>query len=258
MKVVCLALLLTLSAATAEAQDTPPAPAAPAVTELPGRIVRDLRRLASRTPLLTLTIGGALALAARPADARVVASLSSDHTAEESLDAGSTLGNGFVQVGAAVVIYGLGASLHRPATASFGADLIEAQAVTGLMTQVLKVTVDRTRPNGGGHGFPSGHASATFATAGVIARRFGWRYGSIAYAAAGYVAASRITDRQHYPSDVIFGAALAPQKGERERQGDPERARTARRDVRVAVRVDVVLVPVRFSTLACSRIPFEP
>ena len=76
------------------------------------------------------------------------------------------------------------------------------------MTQVLKVTVDRTRPNGGGHGFPSGHASATFATAAVIARRFGWRYGSLAYAAAAYVAASRIPDRQHYPSDVIFGAAL--------------------------------------------------
>ena len=42
----------------------------------------------------------------------------------------------------------------------------------------------------------------------VLARRFGWRYGSIAYAAAGYVAASRISDRRHYPSDVIFGAAL--------------------------------------------------
>ena len=208
MKALCLTLLLTLSATTAGAQDPSPPPAAPTVAELPGRIVRDLRRLASRTPLLTLTIGGALALAARPADARVVASLSSNHTAEESLDAGSVLGDGFVQAGAAAAIYGIGASLHRPATASFGADLVEAQAVTGLMTQVLKVTVDRTRPNGGGHGFPSGHASATFATAAVIARRFGWRYGSLAYAAAAYVAASRITDRQHYPSDVIFGAAL--------------------------------------------------
>lgn len=208
MKARCLTLLLTLSAATAGAQETSPPPAAPTVAELPGRIVRDLRRLASKTPLLTLTIGGALALAARPGDARAVASLSSNHTAEESLDAGSALGDGFVQAGAAVAVYGIGASLHRPAAASFGADLIEAQAVTGLMTQVLKVTVDRTRPNGGGHGFPSGHASATFATAGVITRRFGWRYGSIACAAAAYVAASRISDRQHYPSDVIFGAAL--------------------------------------------------
>jgi membrane-associated phospholipid phosphatase len=208
VRILCLTLLLTLSVATAEAQDTSPAPAAPTVTELPGRIVHDLRRLGSRTPLLTIAIGGALALAVRPADARVVASMSGNHAAEESLDAGSALGDGFVQVGAAVATYGIGASLHRPAAASFGADLIEAQAVTGLMTQVLKVTVDRTRPNGGGHSFPSGHASATFATAGVIARRFGCRYGSIAYAAAGYVAASRITDRQHYPSDVIFGAAL--------------------------------------------------
>jgi membrane-associated phospholipid phosphatase len=208
VKVLCLTLLLTLSAATAGAQDTSPPRAAPTVAELPGRIVHDLRRLASRTPLLTLTVGGALALAARPGDARAVRSLSGNHAAEESLDAGSALGNGFVQAGAAVAVYGIGASLHRPAMASFGADLVEAQTVTGLVTQVLKVSVDRRRPDGGSHGFPSGHASATFATAAVIARRFGWRYGSLAYAAAAYVAASRITDRRHYPSDVIFGAAL--------------------------------------------------
>jgi membrane-associated phospholipid phosphatase len=196
-----------MTAGSVSAQ-TPAAAPSPTVQELPLRVVKDLGRLASRTPLLIVAIGGALALAARPGDPRMVASLSGNHAAEESLDAGSALGDGFVQAGAAVAVYGIGASLHRPATASFGADLIEAQAVTGLMTQVLKVAVDRTRPNGGRHGFPSGHASATFATAGVITRRFGWRYGSVAYAAAAYVAASRIADRQHYPSDVIFGAAL--------------------------------------------------
>jgi membrane-associated phospholipid phosphatase len=42
----------------------------------------------------------------------------------------------------------------------------------------------------------------------VIARRFGWRYGSLAYAGAAYVAASRLAERQHYLSDVMFGAAV--------------------------------------------------
>lgn len=200
--------LSTISGGMVWAQDQPATAPAPRVQELPGRILKDIRRLASKTPILILSVGGALALAARPTDGQVVASLSGSRPAEESLDAGSALGNGFVQVGGAAAVYGTGAWLHRPALASLGADLLEAQAVTGVMTQALKFAVDRTRPDGGGHGFPSGHSAASFATAAVIARRFGWRYGSLAYAGAAYVAASRIADRRHYPSDVIFGGAL--------------------------------------------------
>jgi membrane-associated phospholipid phosphatase len=206
-----LALLLALLMASPGnlwAQDQPVVPPAPRVQELPGRILKDIRRLGSKKPIVTLALGGALALAARPSDGQVVASLSGNRRAEESLDAGSSAGTGLVQVGGAVAVYGLGQWLHRPALASLGAELIEAQAVTGLATQGVKLAVDRTRPDGGRHGFPSGHASASFATATVIARRFGWRYGSFAYAAAVYVAASRVADRHHYPSDVIFGAAV--------------------------------------------------
>jgi membrane-associated phospholipid phosphatase len=203
-----LILLVATSGGSLRAQDQPATAQAPRAVELPGRILKDTRRLASKTPILALSLGGALALAARPSDGRVVASLSGSRPAEAWLDAGSGLGNGFVQVGGAAAVYGIGEWLHRPALASLGADLIEAQAVTGVVTQALKVGVNRRRPDGGRHGFPSGHASASFATAAVIARRYGWRYGSLAYAGAAYVAASRLADRQHYLSDVIFGAAI--------------------------------------------------
>jgi membrane-associated phospholipid phosphatase len=190
------------------AQGQPATAPAPRPQELPGRILKDASRLASKAPLVILSVGGALALAAKPTDGQVVASLSGSRPAVRWLGAGSGLGNGYVQAGGAAALYGTGALLHRPRLASLGADLLEAQAVTGGMTQVLKFAVDRRRPDGGRHGFPSGHASASFATAAVIARRFGWRYGSLAYAGASYIAASRLADRHHYPSDVIFGAAI--------------------------------------------------
>jgi membrane-associated phospholipid phosphatase len=201
-------LLLTSARASAQEPAEPAQPSAPHLQELPKRIVKDVRRLATRAPILTLALGGALAAAARPGDRQAVTSLSGNHPAEESLDAGSTLGNGFVQIGGAAAAYGIGAWRHRPALAGLGADLIEAQAVTGLVTQAVKVGVNRRRPDGGHHGFPSGHSSASFATAAVITRHFGWRYGSLAYAGAAYVAASRVADRRHFPSDVVFGAAL--------------------------------------------------
>jgi membrane-associated phospholipid phosphatase len=39
-------------------------------------------------------------------------------------------------------------------------------------------------------------------------RHFGWKVGLPAYAAASYVAASRVEMKKHYLSDVTFGALL--------------------------------------------------
>jgi membrane-associated phospholipid phosphatase len=77
-----------------------------------------------------------------------------------------------------------------------------------MLTQGLKVIVQRPRPDGSGFSFPSGHASATFATATVLHQRLGWKVGIPAYAVAAGVAASRLQENQHYASDVIFGAAI--------------------------------------------------
>ncbi len=42
----------------------------------------------------------------------------------------------------------------------------------------------------------------------MLQRHYGWKAGIPAYAAAGYVAVSRLAENKHYASDVIFGAAV--------------------------------------------------
>ena len=39
-------------------------------------------------------------------------------------------------------------------------------------------------------------------------KRYGWEYGIPAYAAASFVAYSRVEANEHYPHDVIAGAAI--------------------------------------------------
>ena len=56
--------------------------------------------------------------------------------------------------------------------------------------------------------FPSGHSAATFASATVLQRHFGWKVGVPAFAVASYVAASRVQEKRHFLSDVAFGATL--------------------------------------------------
>lgn len=202
--VVLTALLATPVRAIAQEPDT----VTPVPTDVAHRLLTDARQLVTKGPLITISVGGVLALAAYPSDRQTSRALSGDHPAEEALDGGSVGGNGFIQVGIAAGVYGVGHVIRAPGAVSLGAELLEAQAITGVMTQGLKFAVDRQRPDGGSHGFPSGHASATFATASVLARNYGWRVALPAYAGAAYVAVSRVADRQHYMSDVIFGATL--------------------------------------------------
>jgi membrane-associated phospholipid phosphatase len=208
MRSTFLLVALLLGGSICAAQEAVPAEDVPPLSQLPHRLLADFTRLATPTPLLILGTGGALALGAHNWDRQTVVAVSGTHPVEEALDAGSVGGSGYVQAGAAVGMYALGKWSHQPTTAAFGADLVEAQLVAAVLTHGIKFAADRSRPDGGRGSFPSGHASATFATAAVIEERFGWRYGAAAYAGAAYVAASRVADRQHYPSDVIFGAAI--------------------------------------------------
>ena len=89
-----------------------------------------------------------------------------------------------------------------------GADLVDAQIVNGVLTTGLKVAVDRTRPSGGRRSFPSGHTSSAFATAAVIQRDLGWGAALPFYALGAYVGTSRVVDRAHFVSDVLFGTAV--------------------------------------------------
>lgn len=94
-----------------------------------------------------------------------------------------------------------------------------AAAGAGIVVNILKVFVGRTRPElwlGPYHhvfpsasSFPSGHTVGAFAIAGVIA--FGaraWTLRIVALLIASAIAASRVLTFRHWPSDVIASAII--------------------------------------------------
>jgi membrane-associated phospholipid phosphatase len=88
-------------------------------------------------------------------------------------------------------------------------DLIESLAVSEALTQALKYTTRRERPDGSGrNSFPSGHAADTFAFATALERHLGWKGAVPAYIFSSYVAMSRLPADRHWLSDVVFGAGV--------------------------------------------------
>ena len=75
----------------------------------------------------------------------------------------------------------------------------------------LKWSIDRTRPNGEGESFPSGHTAKAFMGATLLAHEYGSR--SIWIPIAGYTVATatgvmRVLGNWHHVSDVVVGAAV--------------------------------------------------
>jgi membrane-associated phospholipid phosphatase len=85
---------------------------------------------------------------------------------------------------------------------------VESAALTVGTTYGLKYVIEEERPNGGSHSFPSAHTSISFTSAEFMRKRYGWKYGIPAYAAALFVAYSRVEAKQHYTHDVLAGAAI--------------------------------------------------
>ena len=178
----------------------------------------DLKRYPSVDTAVTLAIGGALSLAAHPMDDHI-----SDHASAGGTDqifaAGGVVGGGYTQVGGAVATYVIGRIAHSPRISHLGADLIRAQALNGLITHGMKLAVRRSRPGGApGHlpatySFPSAHASSTWTSATVLWRHLGWKAGVPAALVATFASGARIQQKQHFLSDVTFGAALGVAAG---------------------------------------------
>lgn len=184
------------------------APPVPAFGDLFTSLDDDFRRLATRPNAFVFAIGAGLALAAHVEDRDITAVLHGSALARRAAPPGTVIGNGATQLAIAFGTYTISRAFGHPRAASLGADLVRAQLLTQAITYGLKTATHRTRPDGTSQAFPSGHASATFATATVLRRHLGWKVGVPAYALASYVAASRLASNRHYPSDVVFGAAL--------------------------------------------------
>jgi hypothetical protein len=115
-------------------------------------------------------------------DDEVNAHLQSSAAADRFFAAGQFIGSAAVQGGVAVGAYVIGRYVIPAKGASrtnklshVGFDLIQAQLLSQGLTFAIKVSVRRDRPTGECCSFPSGHASATFATASVLERHFGYR-----------------------------------------------------------------------------------
>ena len=202
-------VLVALLAAQPAGALTEAKPSVASIAGLPKRFARDTKRLfTTKTPALVLAAGGAAAFAVHPADHQSVSRLSSSPGLEDFLDGGADPGDGTVQGLAAIGVYAVGYAIHNERTKEVGTSLVEAQILNLFITQGIKYAVNRERPDGGRYSFPSGHASATFATADVLLQEFGPKAGVPAYAGAVYVAVSRLAEKQHYLSDVVFGAAV--------------------------------------------------
>jgi membrane-associated phospholipid phosphatase len=203
--VLCVALPVP---ALAQAAAVPPATEEPhPFKHILQNLGRDLRDMASVDTLIIMSAGGAASL---------IAAQSDDRAHEWSLRGpvpswtkiGKVGGDGWTQGALAFGTWAAGTATDNTLVTHVGSDLVRTQVLNMVTTRVVKIAVDRRRPSGGGHAFPSGHASATFATAGVLHRHFGWKAGIPAYAAAGFVGLTRVRDRSHWVSDTVFGAAM--------------------------------------------------
>ena len=199
---VALALQQTPSSAS-----TTPNPDRP-ITHLLHNLSRDAKSLPS---VRTLEVLGAGLLGTKLAERADTPLLDWTNRVGPSLTytpIGAAIGNEWVQGGAALATYTIGLVQHSPEIAHIGSDLIRAQVLNGVMTVGLKAGVGRTRPKGGTWSFPSGHSSATFTSATILAEHYGWKVGVPAYAFAAFTGWTRVRDQQHWLSDVVFGSAI--------------------------------------------------
>jgi len=89
--------------------------------------------------------------------------------------------------------------------------LIISNVVSTGISELLKATITKTRPDGDPHSFPSGHSTIAFTNAAVLQNEF--QETSTVYAYSGYAFAAttgvfRMLNNKHYVSDVLVGAGI--------------------------------------------------
>jgi len=158
-------------------------------------------------------------------DAQAQQNLGIDKSRIDASNIISGFGSPYATLGGTAGLYFLGLGTHNEHLAETGRLGAEAVIDSLLVVEALKLATNRERPNEGNgqggfwpHGtrsyeldgsFPSGHAAESFALARVIASEYRSKPVQIAaYAFALAISASRVTARQHFPSDVLVGGTF--------------------------------------------------
>jgi hypothetical protein len=187
----------------------PPTPQHTGIKAMLRGLVTDVKHLPSTENLFWAGTGGGLALAVHPADDSVNQHLVGSGAAATVFAPGEILGELPTLLGTAATIYSIGRIKDQPKVSHMGSDLIQSLLIAEGLTQALKYTVRRERPDQSGrNSFPSGHAADTFAFATALERHLGWRGAVPGYIFSSYVASSRLHENVHFLSDVVFGSAV--------------------------------------------------
>ena len=189
---------------------------------LPRELWKSTKDSATVPNLLILGAAGGLSAVSRGSwDHRVDRSFRNHEGSlfEKTGDTGSVLGSPLLHFGVALTAYGYGVGTENDELYGFSKSLTQALILNGLVTSGLKLAANDHSPNGEDWAWPSGHTSSTATVAAVAWEYYGWKAGLPLYLVTGFVAASRLEDREHWLSDVIFGAALGAVIGHSVAQG---------------------------------------
>jgi membrane-associated phospholipid phosphatase len=177
----------------------------------------------------TVAVAGAFALSyLYDKDIRSDLAANRSRTLNRATDAGSIVGDPYIHLGVAAVLYGAGALTDRPRMMRIGEELGEALILTDAATFVLKQAVGRGRPATGESNssfrpfqfkneydsLPSMHTGSSFAMAHVLASETeSIPVKILCYAGASFVGFSRLYQGKHWTSDVVLAAAIGELAG---------------------------------------------
>lgn len=169
--------------------------------------------------LVPLAAGTGLAIATDQSAMNHVVSKSPSFN-QENIDVSNALVGGFIA--APVALYGLGHFVRSPQAREAGILSGEAMLDSVVVEQGMKLMFWRERPsmnNASGHffksdagidsSFPSSHSVVAWSAAAVLAGEYPSRWTQLLiYGAATGVSITRVMGQQHFPSDVLVGAAV--------------------------------------------------
>lgn len=147
---------------------------------------------------------------------------------DKAADAGALVGNPYLHLGAAALVYAGGIAAESPQMKETGEMMAEALILADAATLLIKEGTGRGRPLATSNkddfrpfqfktdydSFPSMHTASSFAMASVLARTSeSIPVAVLSYSAAAFVGFSRMYQNKHWASDVLLAAAIGELSG---------------------------------------------